>query len=189
MTTSADTGRQDLFVILAGLGLLAATAIVLALMGQPWIAASGTIRLWGGTEHSQHVLDWYTLSHIIHGFVFYFVLWLVARRLPVGYRALIALVIEGAWEIVENTPWVIDRYRETTVSVDYVGDTVLNSVSDVIAMLIGFWLAARLPVWLTVVLAIVFELAAAYVIRDNLTLNVIMLIYPFEGILAWQAGG
>ena len=104
-------------------------------------------------------------------------------------RALVALAVEAGWEILENTPWIIDRYRDVTVSGDYVGDTILNSMSDILAMLVGFFLAARLPVWMTVVIAIVMELVAAWVIRDNLTLNVIMLIYPLDGILAWQQGG
>ncbi|MCP4380220.1 MAG: DUF2585 family protein [Hyphomicrobiales bacterium] len=158
-------------------------------MGQPWIAPSGPMRFWGGDEHSQHIIDWYTPSHIVHGFFFYFILWLVARQRSLGIRALIAVLIEAAWEIIENTPWIINRYREVTVSADYVGDTVLNSVFDVVAMLVGFVLAARLPVWLSILLAIVLELAAAWAVRDNLTLNVIMLIYPSDAILAWQAGG
>lgn len=190
MSAAAGTdGRRDVIVIVVGLAIVAATALILAVMGQPWIAPSGSVHLWGGTEHSQHIIDWYTPSHIIHGFIFYLVLWLVMRRQPLGIRALVALVIEAAWEITENTPWVIDRYRDVTIAADYVGDTILNSVFDLVAMLVGFWLAARLPVWLTVLLAIGFELLAAWAVRDNLTLNVIMLVYPLDGILAWQAGG
>ncbi len=190
MSAAVGNGRRDVIILLGGLAVFAITAGVLAAFGQPWIAPDGTVRLWGsGSGTSQHLLDWYSLSHIIHGFLFYFALWLVARRQPLGVRALIALVVEAGWEILENTPWIIDRYRDVTISGDYVGDTILNSASDITAMLIGFVLAARLPVWVTVVLAIVLELVAAWAIRDNLTLNIIMLIYPLDGILAWQAGG
>ena len=190
MSAAVGGGRRGVLTLVGGLAIFAVTALVLASFGQPWIAPDGTVRLWGsGGSTSQQIFDWYTLSHIIHGFIFYFVLWLVARRQPLGVRALIALVVEAGWEILENTPWIIDRYRDVTVSGDYVGDTILNSSCDILAMLVGFFLAARLPVWMTVVIAIVMELVAAWVIRDNLALNVIMLIYPLDGILAWQQGG
>jgi len=190
LSAAVGNGRRGFLTLLGGLAVFAITAAVLAAFGQPWIAPDGTVEVWGfGSSTSQQFFDWYTLSHVIHGFLFYFALWLVARRLPLGVRALIVLVVEAGWEILENTPWIIDRYRDVTISGDYVGDTILNSACDILAMLVGFILAARLPVWVTVALAIVMELVAAWVIRDNLTLNVIMLIYPLDGILAWQAGG
>ncbi|MCB1497185.1 MAG: DUF2585 family protein [Bauldia sp.] len=190
MSGAVGDGRRRILTFLGGVAVFAVTAAVLAAFGQPWIAPDGTVTLWGmGGTTSQQFFDWYTLSHILHGFLFYFALWLVARRQPLGVRALVALAVEAGWEILENTPWIIDRYRDVTVSGDYVGDTILNSMSDILAMLVGFFLAARLPVRMTVVIAIVMELVAAWVIRDNLTLNVIMLIYPLDGILAWQQGG
>ena len=188
-TATRGAGRPGVAFVLVGLAVFAVTAAGLAAMGHPLIAPSGAVRLWGGSEDSKHILDWYTPSHIIHGFLFYLALWLVARKQPLGIRALITLAVEGAWEIVENTPWVISRYRDVTVSVGYVGDTIINSMFDIVAMLVGFFLAARLPVWVTIVLAIGLELLAAWAVRDNLTLNVIMLIYPFDSVLAWQAGG
>ena len=178
---------------ISGVVLLLATAAILFAMGRIPICECGYVRLWSPPEdlagNSQHIADWYTPSHVIHGFLFYAALWLVLRRQPLGLRALIALVIEAAWEIVENSPWVIDRYREATIAVGYTGDSVLNSVSDILAMLLGFAFAARAPVWLTVLIGIVFELAALWVIRDNLTLNVIMLVHPVDAIRVWQAGG
>jgi len=179
--------------LLIGVGIIVAAALILLAMGQPPICRCGTVRLWQGEvmgpENSQQLTDWYSPSHLIHGLLFYGLLWLVARRWPVGLRALTALVIESGWEILENSPVIIDRYREATISLGYRGDSVLNSVSDIVFMLIGFVLAARLPVAVSIALAIVLELVVGYMIRDNLTLNIIMLIWPIDAIRTWQAGG
>src|SRR5690606_11824171 len=131
---------------------------------------------WHGVAHSQetsqHILDWYTPSHVIHGILFYFALWLVARRLPLGTRFLIALGIEIGWEVIENTPWIIDRYRSVTASLEYVGDSVINSVSDALAMVVGFVIAWRLPAWTSVAIVVALEVWTGFAIRDNLTLNI-----------------
>lgn len=179
--------------LLLGLGLVAATAAILLAMGRVPICTCGTVKLWApdtmSADNSQHIADWYTPSHIIHGFLFFGLTWLFARRLPLGARALIAVLIECAWEIAENSPMVIDRYREATIALGYTGDSVLNSVSDIAFMTLGFFFAARAPVWLTVALAIVFELLTGWLIRDNLTLNVLMLLHPVDAIRVWQSGG
>jgi len=176
-----------------GLGIIAAAALILHAMGQPLICRCGTVKLWQGdvmsAENSQQLADWYSPSHLIHGLLFYGLLWLLARRRPLGLRAVTALLIEAGWEILENSPIIIDRYREATISLGYRGDSVINSVSDIIFMLIGFALAARLPVAVSIALAILLELVVGYMIRDNLTLNIIMLIWPLEAIRTWQAGG
>ncbi len=175
--------------LLTSLMVLATCAILLWMGRVPWCAC-GYVDLWGtvGTsEGSQQLFDWYTPSHLLHGFIFFAALWVVARRMPVGWRLVIATLIECAWEIAENTNAVIERYREVTISLDYYGDSVLNSFSDIVAMLVGFWLARMLPVWVSFAIVIGFELLTMMIIRDGLALNVIMLLWPLEAIRDWQA--
>ena len=171
--------------------VIAAAAILLA-MGRPPICTCGTIALWepsaDSARTSQMLSDWYSPSHLIHGLLFYGLLWLAFRRQPVGWRFIAAFSIEAGWEIAENTPMIIDRYREATAALGYTGDSVINSLSDIGMMSLGFLLARRLPVWASIVLAIALELAALAVIRDNLALNILMLLAPNDAIRAWQAG-
>ena len=180
---------------LASAAVVIAAAVILLAMGRVPICACGYVKVWHGvvasSENSQHISDWYTFSHIIHGFAFYGIFWLIGGRgrWPLGLRLVLALVLESSWEILENTPMVINRYRATTIALDYYGDSVLNSVCDILAMALGFFLAMRLPVWLIVGLTVVMELAVGYWIRDNLTLNILQLLYPVEAILKWQQGG
>ncbi|MFN3994638.1 MAG: DUF2585 domain-containing protein [Tabrizicola flagellatus] len=185
------TARDRLTPILITLGIILLTAASLLWIGREPICKCGYVKLWHGevvsAENSQHLSDWYTPSHIIHGFLFYGALWLVARRLSFGWRLALATLIECGWEIIENSDAVIERYRTVTISLDYYGDSVINTMSDVAAMILGFWLASRLPVWATVALIILFEVATALIIRDGLALNVLMLLYPVDWIADWQA--
>jgi hypothetical protein len=190
MTDRSARTRLDPILITLGIILLT-TAWLLWIGREPWCKC-GYVKLWHGqivsAENSQHISDWYSPSHIIHGFLFFGLLWLLARRLSFGWRLAIATLVECAWEIVENSDAVIERYRSVTISLDYYGDSVLNTVCDVLAMMLGFWLAARLPVWVTVALIVLFEGVTMWIIRDGLALNVLMLLWPLDSVAQWQAG-
>lgn len=176
--------------VLAFLVIAFAAAIELA-MGRHPVCTCGTVELWIGSRDSsktsQMLADWYSPSHIVHGLLFYALLWLMFRRWPVGRRFLVAVIIEASWEVVENTPLVIDRYRETTAAIGYSGDSIVNSVSDMLMMCIGFLAARRLPPWASLLLLIGLEIVPLFVIRDNLTLNVWNLLAPDRAVQAWQA--
>jgi hypothetical protein len=187
----AMNGRARTVAIAAAAMTLVAAIVELA-MGRLLVCRCGYLKLWHGvvysSENSQHLTDWYTFTHVLHGVGFYFLLWLAFKRSSAGARFLMAVALESAWEIVENSPFIIDRYRTATISLDYYGDSVVNSVADVVAMMLGFWIARRAPVWASVVLFVAAEAALAWMIRDNLTLNILMLIRPIEAVKRWQLG-
>ena len=194
--TSLLPNRRGFWLALAmwlGIGM------TLLAMGRVPICSCGTIKLWWGVvqsaENSQHIADWYSFSHVIHGLLFYGLAHLLWRRWrwlggkPAAWALPIAVAFEGFWELLENSPLIIDRYRAVTVSFGYEGDSVLNSLSDIGFMALGFWIASKLPWWASLALALVFELFTLAIIRDNLTLNVLMLVWPLDAVRQWQAGG
>ncbi|MEM8695641.1 MAG: DUF2585 domain-containing protein [Pseudomonadota bacterium] len=168
-----------------------AAAAILYFMGRNPICECGEIKFWVGTVHgpdnSQHLADWYTPSHIIHGFLFCGLGWLILRNRPVGLWFCLAVAIEAAWEVLENSPIIINRYREATAAFGYSGDAIINSIADIGWMALGFLIARRIGLWPTVAIALAFELFTLWMIRDNLTLNVVMLVWPIDAIREWQA--
>jgi hypothetical protein len=176
--------------LIAALVLFVAQVIILHFMGRIPICECGYVKLFepgvNSPGNSQHLADWYTPSHIIHGFLFYGLGWLILRRAPLSARLSLAVLIEAAWEVAENSPLIIDRYRTATMALGYSGDSILNSAMDTVFMALGFLFAARVPVWLTISVAIFFELFTGWLIRDNLTLNVLMLVWPVEAVRTWQ---
>jgi hypothetical protein len=181
------------WIILGFIATVACTSGVELWFGRSPLGPDGRFGWWDnniwGSENSQRVADVYSFSHIIHGMLFFGFLWLAARKWPVRYRFLIALAIEAGWELLENSPIIINRYREATIAQGYVGDSILNSCSDLFMASIGFWLAARLRLSVIVATILVMEIGCLLWVRDNLTLNIIMLVHPSETIKAWQAGG
>ena len=175
------------------MAILVAQALVLHLMGRLAICTCGYVKLWegdpAGPGTSQHLTDWYTFSHLLHGFLLYFFLWLIFSHLPLGARLVLAVLLEAGWEILENTSFIIQRYRAETISLAYYGDTIVNSISDTLTAVMGFLFAAWVPPIATILVGIAIEVGLALVIRDNLTLNIVMLVHEVPWIKAWQAAG
>jgi Protein of unknown function (DUF2585) len=185
--------RDHRWLIVACLAVLALTATIEHRLGRSLLGPDHRFGWWDGniwsSENSQRVADAYSFSHIVHGILFFALLWWVARRWSLSRRFLIALLLEAGWEILENSPLIIDRYREATIALGYVGDSVLNSCSDIIMMALGFLFAWRMRIWVSVAAVLAMEILCLLWVRDNLTLNVIMLIHPIEAIKAWQSAG
>ena len=188
-----DSIKRSRWTMAILIGALALTGGIELWMGRSPLGPDGRFGWWAGniwsSENSQRVADPYSFSHLVHGMLFYGFLWLVARKLPAQRRFLIALALEAGWELLENSPLIINRYREATIALGYTGDSILNSLSDILMMSIGFLFASRVPIRVTVATILVMEVGCALWVRDNLALNVIMLIHPVEAIKHWQSAG
>jgi hypothetical protein len=173
--------------------VLLITGAVEVCMGRLPLGPDGRFGFWEGdiwsSECSQRLVDPYSFSHLAHGMLFFGFFWLVDRRTPVRFRFLVALVVEAGWELLENSPLIINRYREATIALGYAGDSVMNSLSDIVMMSLGILFAYRMRPWITVLTVIAMEVGCALWVRDNLTLNVIMLVHPIEAIKHWQMAG
>jgi hypothetical protein len=189
---SSLRSKQGLTLLAVFLGILGLTAGVELALGRSFLGPDGHFGWWEGdiwsSENSQRLADPYSFSHIIHGFLFYGILRLATPKWPIHCRLCVALGLEAGWEILENSPLIIDRYRAVTIALGYVGDSVMNSLSDIVMMAGGFLFAWRARAWVTVVLAIVMELGCLFWVRDNLTLNIVMLVHPIDAIKTWQMG-
>lgn len=190
VSAAPHSTQSQRFWFVVVLAILTVQIIAEHLLGRIWICSCGYVKLFepgvNTPGNSQHLADWYTPSHIIHGFLFYALVSLLFRKASFAQKLSFATLIEAAWELLENSPIIIDRYRSATMAIGYEGDSILNSAMDTVFMALGFLFAARAPVWLTLVIAIVFEIFTGWLIRDNLTLNVLMLVYPLDAVKAWQ---
>ena len=191
-----SSGREVVATLVACVCVIAVTVLILRAMGRPLISTLGTVKLWHGevmtSENSQHIADWYSFTHIVHGFFFCLAFWFVSSILPqlrmFSVSLVVAIAFGSIWEVVENTDYIINRYREATVALDYYGDSVINSTADILFMTLGFLMASRLPVIASVSIVVASEVMLAIMIRDNLVLNILMLIWPIEAIKNWQLG-
>lgn len=172
--------------------LIAVAVVILRLQGRVWWCQAGDLSPWSweiwSTHNSQHIIDPYSFTHILHGVVEFWLIGLLLPRLALAWRFFIAVFIESTWEVVENTSYVIQRYREATMSLDYFGDSVINSAADILCCALGFWIAWKLRFWKSLGLFVLTELILILTIRDSLIINVIMLLWPIEAIKAWQVG-
>jgi hypothetical protein len=177
----------------AAAGMIASAALTEHAMGRKLWGISGQPGIWSGnveSEHnSQYLFDPYSFSHVTHGVLLYGLLWLTARKLPTRARILIAIAIECAWEVIENTDMVINRYRAATISLHYYGDSIMNSMCDILACIAGLMLASLLPARVSIVFVVLLEVMLTLWIHDNLALNILMLIHPVQVIRTWQNGG
>jgi hypothetical protein len=185
--------KSDSSLIAVFVGILVLTGAIELAMGRSLLGPDGRFGLWEGniwsSECSQRLADPYSFSHVGHGILFYGLLWLVARKTSVRYRFLVAVLMEASWELLENSPLIINRYRETTIALGYVGDSVMNSLSDIVMMSLGFLLAFRVRPWASVAVLFAMEVGCALWVRDNLALNILMLIHPVAAVKSWQLSG
>lgn len=192
--TEMDESKKSkaaLWPILGSIAVTTVMVLVLWTQGRVWWCKSGDWAIyinqaWNSNHTSQHLFDPYTFTHVLHGVLAFWLAGLIFSKLDISWRFLIAIVGEAAWEILENSSYVIEKYRENTASLDYFGDSIMNSVGDLIACALGFWIAVKLGWWKSLIFFVFVEIVLLLWIRDGLLLNILMLIYPIDGIKSWQ---
>lgn len=191
MEPSADQFATRNSLIASG-GISVVAIAVLAFMGRVWWCKEGDLSPWSwniwSTHNSQHLIDPYSFTHVLHGVLEFWLIGLVFYKLPLAWRFVIAILIESTWEVVENTNTVIQHYRTVTMSLDYYGDSILNSIADIACCGLGFWIAYKIRFWWSLALFLATELLLVFAIRDSLLINILMLLYPIEAIKQWQVG-
>ena len=188
MTTKTD--RRTLLLIVAAGVVLMVMVVLLRAQGRLLLCACGQFEIWTSdtcsSNNSQQLFDPYSFTHVLHGFLFFYLVMLVFRRLSRGWQVVLTLALEAAWEVFENSSFVIDRYRTATAALGYQGDTVVNSIGDLACALIGFLIARQVGVRNSLILFVLFELILVLWIHDSLLLQILMLVWPIEAIKAWQ---
>lgn len=198
MTKNLETQKQlfkpdsakDFLPWLLVLLTVVVMVVQLRLQGRIWWCNLGDYSLlssdaWG-SHNSQHLFDPYSLTHILHGVLYFWLISLVFCKMPLVWQFFLATFVESAWEVLENTNAVVEHYRTATLALNYFGDSVFNSVGDVLSSAVGFWIAYKLRFWRSLALFVLTEIVLLFWIRDSLLVNIILLIYPIEAIKTWQ---
>lgn len=184
--------RDDKYVAAAYLLIVVAAVVILQFQGRVWWCQAGDITPWSwniwSTHNSQHIIDPYSFTHVLHGVLEFWLIGLVFRRMPLVWRLALAVFIESSWEVAENSAAVIERYRSATISLDYFGDSIINSIADIACCSLGFLIAYKLRFWRSLALFVITEILLIVFIRDSLIINIIMLLFPIEAIRSWQMG-
>lgn len=184
--------EKDYKPYFASVGITALMVVLLATQGRIWWCKYADYNPWvsdaWSTHTSQHLFDPYVFTHILHGVLFYWLASLIFPKMSFGWRFFIAILAESAWEVLENSSYIIEKYRENTASLDYFGDSIFNSVGDVLACAFGFWLAYKLKFWWSLAFFLIVEIILLLTIRDSLLLNILLLVYPIDAIKNWQTG-
>ena len=179
---------------IVSIAIIVVTAIIaLNLQGRVWWCAVGDAWPWSwevwSRHNSQHLIDPYSFTHILHGVLEFWLIGLVFSRMPMAWRFVLAIFIESSWEVAENTDYVINRYREATISLDYLGDSIANSIADIVCCAIGFGIAHKIRLWWSLAFFVAMEIVLLFWIRDSLLLNILMLLWPVDSVKHWQTGG
>jgi hypothetical protein len=184
--------KGDRYVAATYLLIVIAAVVILQIQGRVWWCQAGDLAPWSwniwSTHNSQHIIDPYSFTHVLHGVLEFWLIGLVFRRMPIVWRLALAVFIESSWEVAENSAAVIERYRSATISLDYFGDSIINSIADIACCSMGFLIAYKLRFWRSFALFVVTEILLIIFIRDSLIINIIMLLFPVEAIKTWQMG-